>query len=747
MNYRRNFFALSAIIFLSLDLIFLIAIFMRHGQTESSERTIYQLFFLTGPLLAWLVFNIFGKGAGCTPRFHQVLLWNGLLLVLFGFILMCAREKIRIHTFQIASALSVLGSGLLLWKSLPLSEKMLVRAVKILDMIFLPFFTLTAILSTDMFRAPLFSFFALSNSLTLLGFGISSLLLAMLHSRVHQFFEVKARSLARFWSGLLCFFPFLFLQPEAPLAGYDIYHINAYIGPVNNFLAGRIPFVDIYAQYGTSYIAVAILFKYLLPVSIFNFFLITQLFELIQQVMLLLIVRKLTKGNLFVLLLSISTLFIYNAHVITTPGAFGRPSMGGFRFLPLLLLAHTLISLPRNRCFSIPSLLALIFCLFWSLEILLLSILVFVGFIVLNSFSLTDLKESGRKLSKYLLFLCLLIILFLSALNSAIYFVYGQHPDFRPYAEIIFGTLLSGGSQDFWGTPISHEFSVWIIYLVTYGFFSIMMMENLMRKDIHLIGQKGKLGAILILGILQFSYFVGRSYAMNLYVVSFPLLILVLIIRPIRHQLPAIKARAIASVLVLFFAYSFLFILFTRTAAQPTAIQYFWRKIIPGQMIQIGVNTALSRLKYNIQNPAASLPELLSLSETFTVSPTETLTLMQKWSPNDAKVLTFVHDLAQTPALLYARKLNAYPISNLENDAQSPTLLRKIIAYDVKPKVDAIVYMPTHKIDGYFHNHPLIDKIFADWNMCYAEKGKYVSAMRLVSKDRRNCFKNFLELP
>ena len=92
-----------------------------------------------------------------------------------------------------------------------------------------------------------------------------------------------------------CLFPILLIDPQL---NYDVLHYTAYLGPSSLISAGRIPLIDVFSQYGQSYLAYFI-GMYFLPKNYHAAALVTNVFNVAMLVLAIIILRRFGNPPIF----------------------------------------------------------------------------------------------------------------------------------------------------------------------------------------------------------------------------------------------------------------------------------------------------------------------------------------------------------------------------------------------------------------------------------------------------------------
>lgn len=725
-------------------LIYLISITLIWGQTEQAERTVYFAFFALCPFLVLLAYVVLKGNQSTSPKFRKAMVFHGGCLLAFEVIVLLFSEKINLRFFQIFSILHSIGAIWIYFSKPKRKNRISVLFTRILFISVPAISFLCIVFVTKIVRSETIIFIK--------NVSISGIIIAVLatvgimnwrylSTLKQNLFTLNSRIESHF-SFLCCWLPFLFFRLDIPNHDSIIYHLGAYLGPTGANLAGGIPMVDVHGQYGLSYLVFSLVFKFFLPVSVFSIGLVAQTLDILQQVILLLIVREASGKRLQWTVLSIITILFINLFVVSA--RFGLPSVGGFRFLPPLIFIYALTRLKQEaRTFSIFSVISFLCSCFWSLETFFFTFFTYVLFIFSQNIFLEKRTCKIRRLCLNILTLLGIFLSAVSLFSIGIYLVSGFLPDIRPIWEIVILSHVRGitgrpaetGFDPGWSTPVDSHYAVWVIFFIVYFLilcYVLRLFIDLRRPAFSRPTLVYIYLPLATLGILELTYFVGRSDWQNLVSASYPFstLLMILTIQVLKNMnsVPSRKfpfQLAIPTFVILFFVNFF--------AIGALSFENDYRKSINYSVINLvykqGFKGLIRTLDTGINTPLASMPE-----KTHIYSPRETYDMIVKWSPQEKRILLLIDDFAAPLALLYAGKTQKYPISNWINDLQSPTLVRKIYDFEPSLKQGEKVYIPSKKSDFHEKDLPILKKVLQAYDLCPVDKGSYVRVLELSKK-------------
>jgi hypothetical protein len=166
------------------------------------------------------------------------------------------------------------------------------------------------------------------------------------------------------WLGFIVIFaaPFAMLDGELD---YDTLHYTAYLGPATAVSAGRVPLVDVFCQYGQTYLLYNLAFAWL-PSTYGSAAAVTSIANALYTVSFLIILRRMVRHHFAFVVLAATLPFFFWLIYHYSPNM--TPSQGGMRYLSIAVLGAILVWMPPRRLFSALSTAALLICWAWSFE-------------------------------------------------------------------------------------------------------------------------------------------------------------------------------------------------------------------------------------------------------------------------------------------------------------------------------------------------------------------------------------------
>jgi len=556
---------------------------------------------------------------------------------------------------------------------------------------------------------------------------------------------------------------------------YSIGNYGAYIGPANAVMGGHLPLVDIHCQYGLSYLIFAFVFKFLLPLSYTAAAAIVSFLDVVFYVIYLLIIRKISKENISIIALGLLTLLFFK--LVLPYNIVYTPSVAGFRFIPPLLLLFALTTLPERRILNLWTSVALLLCILWSFEVLLYGVITYAAFIIF--YGLLN-KEGMRKITKYIGILavaCLgvhmLLALLLSALGN------GKFPDYLVYFDMIGAHTESTGKESWsWSALVDPTWLIWVLFFTVYALVLIYSLQCITKgKAMYksFCADERFLKIIFpaaILGILEMTYFLGRSIWAVLFCTSFPFFIIIIasianlwekrsnLVKDKKSQHSLFYASIVITMFLIIPAMTGFIVdrfaqPFKPASSNSTLLRTFWGKeAFASNITQSPLGNMVKKKDDKWKVDFTGYPDWYR--EQFE----EAKIMMDRWMYNEHDVLMF---LPQTTELLFlSAKVHKYPISNNVNDQLSNRLIRKIVNSevsisegDVIVTTDAISRLASEAVSsppvtvGKIYNLPaghghwwktdylILHKIMQSWDLHIVDKSKHIIVCRVTKKNSR----------
>jgi hypothetical protein len=319
----------------------------------------------------------------------------------------------------------------------------------------------------------------------------------------------------------------------------NAFNNGPYLGAAVNLLHGGRPMLDAFSQYGMAYV----LYAAVIAESGYSLSALAAFISAVNIAYfgaLCVVAWKITSSQ------AVPFIFVV-AGVIAIVGNYPfdinyTPSVAGMRFLPLvLLLVLIATNAIRKRwlLFIVASIASL-----WSAESCLYSLILIAGYFFLearrwgNSFVIAAARGSAALW--YVGLPCLIA-------TAACFLWYGQVPDYQAYFE-----LVRGYAGDYWTLSPERGFRLWIFHVGAYSCVLGYGIATAIWSGLDKRSNTTLLVCVAIIGVLQFSYFAGRSTAPALLCMSVPLIILVAYAfaasgSVLRHNQQSVGAMSVAA--------------------------------------------------------------------------------------------------------------------------------------------------------------------------------------------------------
>lgn len=264
-----------------------------------------------------------------------------------------------------------------------------------------------------------------------------------------------------------CLFPFLLIDPNL---SYDALHYTAYLGPSSLISSGRIPLIDVFSQYGQSYL-VYFLGMYFLPKNYHAAALVTSILNVAMLVLSVIILRRFIRNNLTFLILAITLPFFYWMIYHYNPN--GTPSHGGLRYLPVYMLAATLVWMKISKIFTLSSVFSLFLSFAWSFEAAIYSIFIYQSFILIKVLqNSSNIKGFFKLFISYNLKFIALVAVFLSLVILTYLATVGGIPRYDLYLSLVLSYVGSNSFIDY--SWFQEGFYTWVPILA--GYFTVICL-------------------------------------------------------------------------------------------------------------------------------------------------------------------------------------------------------------------------------------------------------------------------------
>lgn len=533
----------------------------------------------------------------------------------------------------------------------------------------------------------------------------------------------------------------------------DTLSLSPYAAPAFLVANGHTPLIDAFSQYGLNFLIFSAAFTFL-PTSLFTMSAIIGALNILMYMVFIGITVNVSRNKLTVFVIAVCVVFfVHSAHLYNITYT---PSVLAMRFLPPLALVFSLTLLQPGRFFSKLSVTLLGLCALWSIEALIFGAMTYAAYVLLCS-------VGDRKPVTHLVRCFLGIAVIATLPHVVISVVYmatlGMPPDYGTYLQLVFFHFLDG---PYWKLLI--EPGLWVWSLFGFGYVTALALAahialRRTRGNGEFPRSIATIGAVALLGILMFYYYIGRSATPILMFISLPLFLVAIAavdwsISQIRHwgeatnrSVPVLAPLVLTVSLVCFpllggvFADKF-FRPFSQHLSNSSILRN-WTQAPIGRNVRVS-----ERIKTMKRTTAAndSYPENEaggSLSYTHAEN-RAAFELIRTLGTEKQKVLMFVAD--PVPVLFHTpeRRLNviAYPphrigIAYPAVDGLSATLSERALSVLTTLSAGNIVLVGTLQrtpLDETF-----LSRLRQSWTLCKIEFLAPVSAYRLHAKDGKTC--------
>jgi hypothetical protein len=318
---------------------------------------------------------------------------------------------------------------------------------------------------------------------------------------------------------IACLMPFAMMDADV---SYDTLHYTAYLAPATAVLNGRIPLVDVFCQYGLSYLAYAFAFIFL-PRTYHVAALVTTLFNACFTLCFILILRKLVTHRIAFIALAITLPFwfwlFYQWNINRVP------SHGGLRYLPLCLVALSLVYLPHRAAFSPWSIAAVAFAWLWSFESFVYSTLLYSAYLTVRaSVGVASPRVAMRGIASSLLKLFGLLVALALVVVVAYELILGTPPRFDLYLSMVLAYVGPNPFMDY--TYLEPGFYAWVPILAAYFAGACLVGRHLFRATGNDTTFVQRLTVVVIIGLAFGAYCIISTQAFILKVALLPFAIL-----------------------------------------------------------------------------------------------------------------------------------------------------------------------------------------------------------------------------
>ncbi|MBT6618829.1 MAG: hypothetical protein HOB41_02995 [Gemmatimonadetes bacterium] len=495
---------------------------------------------------------------------------------------------------------------------------------------------------------------------------------------------------------------------------FEAHHYNFFLGPVNDVLRGKSLLVDINCQYGVGVIYFLALFFELspIPLNYQGFALLLNTLLVLQYALIYLLMRRVLDSQLFAI---VALLLILNANY-NNHEYIALPSTGPLRFgITYALLAFFLF---RSRFAPQPWVQMVIYGLvglssLWSFESFAYTL---TAYLCAELYTLFCAPNDLRRKLHHLLPIIggptaaiagghLLLALFT-------YLRAGAWPDWSHYLE-----YLSLYSTDEFGTLTIEAWRAWALFIAVYFLSLLLLLTRAFytpRTDVTpLAFIAGLTGA----GIVQFTYFLGRSHPNNLYHICIPLIFVAAYWFLYMQRHPEHRPQAFAhSTAYCVFVATFVFL--AETGAD------FIAKWPPSPPYSLFHTPPAETTPWTA---APSHPEVSGALE-----------LIGRYATDKTRIALFLSPEHTTETLMLSQKSHIFPMSNPKQDDLLPSGHARALDYEHQWQPDDYLFITrdTPSLTGI--QREVINKIMQQMQGLYADSTEHVYAIQLSTPQKGN---------
>jgi hypothetical protein len=267
---------------------------------------------------------------------------------------------------------------------------------------------------------------------------------------------------------LICFSPILLFDV---LNNFDIEHYNAYLGPAIAVLNGKVPLIDVFCQYGLSYLVFTV--GYLVfPNNYAVASVIVSVLNIICWVVLLLTLRRFIRNPLYFSVIALTHLF--GSAYILVHTANLLPSTLCMRYLPTILLSYFLLSqiqsekrdVDKIEFFSLNAFnVLLVLNVIWSIETLISLVIIYAAYLWVMALSFRSIFNNLHRLFLFVVSIYLTV--------TAVYLIsFNEFPNYWMYLKYIYAYVnpyIKAGTV-FLSVPsdIYSHFFFWMVFAVVH---------------------------------------------------------------------------------------------------------------------------------------------------------------------------------------------------------------------------------------------------------------------------------------
>jgi hypothetical protein len=554
------------------------------------------------------------------------------------------------------------------------------------------------------------------------------------------FFFAKVKEINRHkqFTILVCFSPLLLFNINN---NFDIEHYNAFLGPAVSVLHGKIPLVDVFCQYGLSYLVFTLGYIFF-PNNYSVASVVVSVLNIVCWITFLLIFRRMIKNPLYFSVLAIVFLFgsyyfpLYDNNMI--------PSTLCMRYFPMIFLSFLLlckIEGPRDgfdtlKIFRFDIFNALVFLnIVWSIESL-------ISLCVIYGAYLWIMELKWRIFFRKLCILLVSIVSVYLAISAVYLLFFHEVPDYWLYLRYIYDYMnpnSSIGNRFLLGKIYLYRaFFFWVVLAVMHlvvFFYTIVYRFSKEKVDIY-IKKLFFLNAVCIVFMVYFALQASILSIMSSGFLSFILLTSILVME--KENTKCFELRLCARIFL--FIVSFMFFSIVAKTFFLERKDVYRNGDILYSFVYEGFSV-FDRFVYNITHFCSKKESSIGSGSMFAIEENtckrnnyhdEIYRTIEKWYPDERTVLLFHRDLIEI--LMEHKKVHKF-FSNTVNDEFLKNFDLKI-ANSLKDKVhEGEIVVVEKNLDILPIEYTVLFEISKLFNFKMMDETQHLRVFKLVKKE------------
>lgn len=490
---------------------------------------------------------------------------------------------------------------------------------------------------------------------------------------------------------------------------YDAHHYNFFLGPINDVLHGKTLLVDINCQYGVGVIYfLAAVFKLLpIPFNYQGFSLLLSILLVAQYALFYLLMRRVFHSQFF----SAAALVIIVAANYYSQLEATLPSTGPLRFGLAYVLLALLVARNENkrqRWLPVAIYATVGLSSLWSFEAFTYTI---AAYFCSELYALIwNPRELGHKLHRLLPLLGGPVIALATSHLLLALFTYlraGAWPEWSHYFDYI--ALYSVGE---FGTLTVDAWRPWALYIAVYFFSLMLLLYKALFAPAKDAASFAFIAGLTGFGIVQFTYFLGRSHHNNLYHICIPLIVIATYWLLFMQRSPRQISRGFAQSIT----YCFCAAAFTLLLKTGSDFAAKWPRSPLHQLMELSATTP---------SPWSTGPSHGEVRDA--------LALIEYRAADDERVALFLPPELTTEALMLSKKTHIFPLSNPRQDELLPAAIERAQHFDHGLKEGDYLFITRNIAALSIAQEKVIDEILSQLPGVQVDSTEYVQTVRLIT--------------